>query len=510
MENYLVFLRSIVELLITPRFLLLMAIFVVIGILLGALPGISVNMSLILALPLTYGMDTRTAMVVLLACYNGAQTGGLISAIMLNIPGTSSAMTTTFDGHPMALKGEGGRALGVGILTSVVGGTISFLLLIFLTPVIAKFAINFGPWEYFAIGIFSLTMITAVVGDDMAKGFLAALIGMALAMTGTDSVTNVIRFNFGNHALDGGVTTTALMSGFFAIPELLKLVMKDKDETLEVLKAKKFKGYGISFKEYLSQWKNILRSAFLGAYTGVLPGIGSSAASVLSYSIGKKRNKDGHLWGTGCVSGIIASETANNACIGGALIPMLALGVPGSTSAGILMSSLNLHGITTGPLVFQKEVNLVYMMFAVCFVANFLVLILERLMLNGFIKVLTLPRRIIMVEVMAMCFIGAYSSRSNPTDLIIFVVGGFLGYFLQKAGVKRAPIVLGYILCDIVEKNFRRGMSMTQMNMTPMFTSPIAMAFLLVAAFVMVRTVIQNIKAKKTRKAGEEEPETNI
>ncbi|MCD8125672.1 MAG: tripartite tricarboxylate transporter permease [Lachnospiraceae bacterium] len=501
MGAFATFASSLGQLFTNPEWLLLMAVFTALGILLGALPGISVNMSLILALPLTYSMDTETAMCVLLACYVGAMSGGLISAILLNIPGTGSSISTTFDGHPMALKGEGGRAVGIGILTSFVGGGISFLLLIFIAPLIARVALQFGNWEYFAIGIFSMTMIIGVAGDDVIKGVIAALFGMCLAMTGTAPVDSVIRYNFGFHALDGGVTTTALMCGMFAVPELLKLAKNRDREQMERMQFNDFRGFGISFREYISRWKNVLRSAVIGAYTGLLPGIGGSSASLLSYLTAKKQSKHPEEFGTGCVDGIIASETANNACIGGAMIPLLALGVPGSSSAAIVLSALTLHGIQCGPLAFTNNSDLIYLIFAILFVSNIFMLIIERCVLKGYIRILSAPRNIIMVIVIMMCFMGSYGARNNFTDVFVFAIGGAIGYFLQNAGFQRAPIIPGYILSEIIEENLVRALSTSRGDVTAVFSHPIAMVFLVIAVISFASSIRKSIKAKKAAAA---------
>ena len=497
MDSYVIFYNSLVELLSTPQYLILMAAFVALGILLGALPGISVNMSLILALPLTYSMDTKTAMCVLLACYIGAMSGGLISAIMLNIPGTGSSLTTTFDGHPMALQGRGGEAVGIGILTSFVGGAISFVLLMLVAPIIARFALKFGPWEYFAIGVFSLTMIISVAGDNIITGVLAALLGMCFAMTGSDPISFTSRYNFGFPALDGGIPTAALMCGMFAVPEMLKLALDLDDETVEVHQAQKFSGFGIKMVDYLRQWKNILRSAIIGAYVGILPGIGGSSASLLAYMTAKNRSKHPETFGKGEVEGLIASETANNACIGGALIPMLALGVPGSSTAAIVLSALTLHGVQCGPLAFRMHSDVIYLMFAIAFVANIFMVVIERLMLNGYIRVLTMPRRIIMVMIMMMCFVGAFSARNNYTDVFVFVIGGTIGYYLQKVGIRRALIVMGYILSSLVELNLRRGLSISRGDFFRVFTKPIAVVFLALAALSFAHSVYKAVRRSK-------------
>lgn len=502
------FLSSLGAIFTNPTYLILMLVFVAIGILLGALPGINVIMALILALPLTYGMNTETAMVVLFACYTGAMSGGLISAITLNVPGTSSSIATTFDGFPMAKKGLAGRACGIGILTSFVGGTLSYILLIFVAPLMADLALKFGPWEYFAIGVFSITMIVTLSGDDIPKGLLASVLGMCLAMTGTDPIGNVVRYNFGNHALDGGVSMMAVMTGMFVVPEILKLASNLTETEAQITKVEKMRGYGITAREYLSKWKTILRAAAIGSYCGILPGVGGSSASLMAYMTEKNCSKHPETFGKGEVEGLIASETANNASLGGAVIPMLALGIPGSTAAAVIMGALTLHGVQCGPLVFSTHVDLVYLIFAILFVANVMMLVFERLILNGYIKILTAPRRIVMVVVMMLCFMGAYTASSNFTDVIIFVIFGTVGYFLEKGGIPRAPLILGYILTGIIEENFVRALSISGGSGMAIFSRPIALIFLAIAVFSLISQSRKQHKAAKKKKTEEQAEET--
>lgn len=503
MASFQYFGASLATIFSSPKFLLLIFAFTALGILLGALPGVSVNMALILSLPLTYSMNSETAMAVLISCYIGALSGGLISAITLNIPGTTSSIATTFDGSPMALRGEAGRACGIGILTSFIGGCFSYVLLMFLAPLMGKVALKFGGWEYFAIGMFSLAMIISIAGDDVWKGILASTFGMALAMTGPDPVSGIARYDFGISALSGGITTTALMCGIFAVPELLKLAANREDAQAEVMEVEKFKGYGISARELLLHWKNILRSSIIGTYVGVLPGVGASSASLISYMTAKNSSKHPETFGKGDIDGIIASETANNACMGGAMTPMLALGIPGSGATAILLSALTLHNVQCGPLVFTKNASLIYFIFAICFVSNLVMVIVERVVLKGYIKVLTAPRRIVMVFVMMMCIIGAYSARNSYTDIFVFIIGGVIGYAMKKAGVPTAPILLGYILSAIIEKNFIHAMQLSRGNYMDMFTRPIAVVFLILAAISLFDSIRKTVKASKVRKAAE-------
>ena len=501
MEGIRLFSAGLATIFSDPIFILLVILFVAIGILLGALPGISVNLSLILCLPMTYSMESKMAMTVLIACYVGALSGGLISAIALNIPGTTSSIATCFDGHPLARKGQAGRAIGVGILTSTVGGVISYIMLILITPLLAAIALKFGHWEYFAIGIFSLTMIIDISGEDVLKGVLASLFGMVLSCTGGDPINGATRYNLGMRALDGGIVMTALMCGMFAVPEIMKLAANWKDEALGRMKVEPFKGYGISAKAYLSQWWNVLRSALLGAYVGLLPGIGASSASLLAYSAARGQSKHPEEFGQGSYEGLIASETANNACMGGAMIPMLALGIPGSSAAAILMNALILHNISCGPLVFTQNGDLIYFVFALCLVSILVMCVIERVMLFGFLKVLGVPRRILMVIVALMCLVGAYSSRNNVMDIFVFAIGGTIGYFLQKVHIPSAPIILGFILGPIIEVNFARAYNLDRGHWENILHRPITMVFLIVAVLAFGNSIRKTRKAMLKRKA---------
>ncbi|MBQ8090984.1 MAG: tripartite tricarboxylate transporter permease, partial [Pyramidobacter sp.] len=263
------------------------------------------------------------------------------------------------------------------------------------------------------------------------------------------------------------------------------------------------RGFGIPLLEYAKHWWNVLRSAVIGAYVGLLPGIGDSSASLLAYMTAKNQSKHPETFGTGEIDGLIASETSNNACIGGSMIPLLALGIPGSSSAAIVLSALTLHGIQCGPLAFSQNSDLIYSIFAILLVANVFMLIIERGVLKGYIKVLTAPRRIVMVVVMMMCFMGSYSARNNFTDVYVFAIGGTLGYFLQKAGIMRAPIILGYILSSIIEENFVRALAMSRGNPMRLFNRPIAVTFLAIAVVSFCMSLYKALKKQKEKAARE-------
>jgi putative tricarboxylic transport membrane protein len=486
--------------LLSPSLLIMMFLGVFIGIMFGATPGISANMGIVLFMPMTFGMEPSRAISLLLSVYLGGMSGGLISAILLNIPGTPASIATAFDGYPMAAKGEAGKALGVGILTSFVGGLISFVALMFLSPLLANYALKFGPFEFFSVGIFSIALISSVVGDSVIKGLAASFLGMCLGFIGLGPLTRVPRMTFGLYALDSGIASISLMIGMFAIPELIKFATRSSDEVFQVVEYKRVKGFGISLVEYASHWKNVLRSSFIGIGIGILPGIGGNVSNLLSYIAAKNMSKTPETFGTGNIDGIIASETANNATIGGALVTMMALGIPGSTTTAILMSSLALHGINPGPTLFINHTQLIYTIFAALLISNIMMIVIESFGLNVFTRLITVPKHILLPIVAMMCFVGAYASSSSKFDVLTVAFFGIIGYFLQQSGFTRTPLILGFILAPIVETNLQRALQSFRMSFTPYFTRPISAFFFMVTVIFLFFNARKKMKGSKKGK----------
>ena len=487
--------------LLTPQMFIMMLIGVTVGIMCGGTPGISSNMAVILFMPMTFSMDASTGLAMLLAVYTGGMSGGLISSILLDIPGTPSSIATAFDGHPMALKGEGGRALGIGILSSFVGGFISSIVLMFLSPKLANVALKFGSFEFFSIALFSLTMIGGVVGKSFVRGLAAAFLGMCLSYIGLGPLSSQPRITFGYHVLDLGIESVPLMIGSFAIPELIKHFIADKEEQYERTAFNRVRGFGIGFKEYVSHWSNILRSLFIGIGIGILPGIGGSVTNFVAYSAARSASKHPEEFGTGCVDGIIATETSNNASIGGALVTMMALGIPGSGTTALLISAIQMHGINPGPTLFLRNPDLIYAIFASLLISNIIMVIVETMGINVFAKLLDVPRGILLPIVAMMCMVGAYATGYSMFNVGCVAFFGIVGYFLQKADIPRAPLVLGYILGPIVETNLQRSLQASKMSIVPFFTRPISLVFLIVT-FISTLLVVRQHKRQKAQSEG--------
>ena len=477
--------------------LILIFLGVGVGIIFGAIPGLTATMAVALFLPLTFGMHPVDGMSLLIGLYIGGVSGGLISAILINIPGTPSSIATTFDGHPMAEKGEAGKALGAGIFYSFLGGWFSFLVLFFIAPPLADIALKFGPPEYFSIAIFSLTLIASLSTGSTIKGLMSGIVGLLLSCVGTAPIDAFPRFTFGFHELDGGFNLLPALVGLFAITEILKTAESDIEIKLENIANYRIKGFGFSGKEFVQQLGNFIRSALIGTGIGILPGIGGGTSNILSYIAAKKMSKHPEKFGTGILDGVVASETANNASIGGALVPLLAMGIPGDTVTAMLLGGLMIHGLSPGPLLFTTSGNIVYGIFAALIVANFVMVLMEYFGIRFFVRLLKIPKHIMLPIIIVFCVVGAYGLNNRVFDAWSVMFFGVIGYAFEKWGFPLAPVILGFILGPIAETNLRRGLMMTQGNFLPFLTKPVSGAFLVIALASVVYSVIKERKQAK-------------
>lgn len=488
---------------LTPTGIFLMFIGVAVGIVFGALPGLSATMAIALFLPVTYAMASSDAMTLLMALFIGAISGGLISAILLHIPGTPSSVATCFDGHPMAKNGQAAKALGVGVVFSFVGTVFSTILLMFIAPQIAQVAINFGSFEFFSIAIFSLTMIATLSSGSMIKGVMAGVVGFMFSTVGTDTIEGSARFTFNNTNLKGGFDMLAVMVGLFAVGEIIGAAQTSrhtKEELTAQVSMKGIKGFGFTIKEFFSQGWNALRSALIGMGIGILPGIGGGTSNVLAYTVAKNYDKHPEEFGTGRIDGLVASETANNATIGGAMVPLLTLGIPGDTTTAMLLGALTLHGLTPGPLLFQNQADIVYGIFAAMLLGSVIMLFMEFFGLRVFVKLLSIPKYILLPCVFVLCVIGAYALKNNMSQVIACLIFGAIGFAFKKFDIPTTPFILGFILGPLAEVNYRRGMIRTQGSFLPFLTSPISAVFLGIALLVLAMYALKPLRLK--RKAG--------
>jgi putative tricarboxylic transport membrane protein len=399
----------------------------------------------------------------------------------------------------MAERGEAGKALGAGIFYSFLGGTFSFLVLFFISPPLANIALRFGPMEYFAIAVFSLTLIATLSSGSQVKGLLAGLVGIILSTVGAAPIDGYPRFTFGFYDLDGGFNLLPALVGLFAISEILKTAEAPVDVKSEEIKSFKMKGFGFSVKEFFGQMGNFIRSSLIGTGIGILPGIGGGTSNILAYIVAKKSSKHPEKFGTGVIDGIVASETANNASVGGALVPLLTMGIPGDTVTAMLLGGLMIHGLTPGPLLFTSSADIVYGIFAALIVANLIMLILEYYGIRLFVRLLRIPKMYLLPIIIALCVVGSFGLNNRVFDAWSLLLFGALGFALERFGFPLSPVILGFILGPIVETNLRRGLMLTKGDFTPFLTKPIAAVFLLIAVGSIVYPLLKSVffKAKE-------------
>lgn len=480
-----------------PQIFLLVTIGVAVGIVFGAVPGLTAVMAIALCLPMTYGLSPAAGLALLVALYVGATSGGLISAILLKIPGTPSSIATTFDGGPMMEKGEGAKALGVGIVFSFIGTILSIVALMFIAPYLARAALSFGPHEYFAIAVFSLTLIATLSSGSMIKGIFSGVAGFAVSTVGIAPVDAVRRFTFGQVELNAGFSILTVLVGMFAIAEIIKVAESSRaGGSIGAPVIAKIKGFGFSLKEFFGQLPNGFRSSVIGIGIGILPGIGAGTSNIISYIVARSRSKTPEKFGKGTIEGVVASETANNAGIGGAMIPLLTLGIPGDAVTAILLGGFMIHGIQPGPMLFITQGEFVYTIFAALILSAVMMLILEFWGLRVFIRLLAIPKHILLPVIVVLCAVGAFGLASRIFDIWTILGFGVLGYAFVKAGIPTAPFIIGFILGPMAETNFRRGLQLADGDATSFLTNPISGSFLALAGLSIAWQVYRMLRPR--------------
>lgn len=431
---------------------------VVAGTIIGALPGLTATMAIAILVPLTFSMSPTSALILMGAIYTGAIYGGAYSAILLKTPGTPSAIATTLDGYPMAKRGDGDLAITLACISSVVGGLIGAAFLLGLAPPLAKVALAFGPVEYFWLAIFGLTLISALSEGNLLKGLIGGCLGMLLTTIGVAEISADIRFTFGSRTLIGGIESVSALIGLYCIPVLIDLVATPARH-LKVTSDNR----GFRLREALSlTWRhkfNVLRSSVIGTIVGILPGAGGSIAGLVAYSEARRTSKNAANFGNGEPEGVQASESANNATVGGGLIPTLVLGIPGTPPDAVILGALLVQGVRTGPNLFTSgEGSIIYVFIAGLFLATLLMLPTGLLVGRyAYRFIITVPKAILVPTVAFMTIIGTYAIRNNMSDVVIMIVLGAIGWVLDRCGFKPSPIVLGLILSRIAEQGFVQG-----------------------------------------------------
>lgn len=456
---------------------------VALGLFIGSMPGLTAVMGVALLTGLTYYINMGNTLILLIGVYVGAIAGGSISAILIGVPGTGAAAATLLDGHPLALKGEAGQTIGLAAMSSVLGSLFSMAILFALTPLLSGFALKFTSIEIALLAIFGILICGSLTSEEMPiKGWISGLLGLLISFIGMDKVTGYPRFCYGNPNLLGGVSFISCMIGLFGVPQVLSVMESEAHRIIAPIK-----GSVIPKISYLIQKiKLILRSGLIGVIIGIIPGVGENVACFVSYDIAKKTSKEKELFGKGSREGVIAAETANNACVGGALIPLLALGVPGSPVTAVMIGAFLLHNIKPGPLLAFENPTIIYDVAAILLMASVVLGILNLSLARIMAKILQISPAIIMPVVAALCFIGAYAVNLSIFDLRIVLWVGVLAYFLKKMDYPPAPMALGIILGPIFDENLRRALMGTDGNILPFFTRPISLFLILACIFSVI------------------------
>lgn len=479
----------------TPWPFFMLFIGTALGIVVGAIPGLTGSMLIALTLPLTFYMEPFNAVVLLVAMYVGSISGGLITATLMRMPGTPASVMTTFDGYPMARSGRPGRALGLGITASFVGGLIAWMVLFTVTKPLSILATQFGPFEYFTLIMMAMVLIASVSEGSLVKGLISGLLGMLVSMPGVDPATGMPRLTFDWYMLNGGLQLLPVLIGTFAVSQVIKdcLNMGKLPDRAEVNN----RGVLMSLRDFKRHGVNMIRSSFIGTWIGILPGIGASIGSVVAYTTAKNLSKTPEEFGTGSEEGIIASEAANNATVGGALIPLIAMGIPGSVIDAILIGALSIHSIQPGPTLFLTNSDIVWGMIATALVANILMWILMTSSVRYIANLIYLPRSFVLPVVMMFCVIGSYALNNTMFDVWVMLAFGVIGFLLERAKIPLGPFVIGFVLAPLAEQKLRSGLMMTAGDISPIWTRPFPLAFTIIAILLLVWPIISDYRRKK-------------
>lgn len=470
------------------------------GIIGGALPGITGAMMIALTLPLTFNMEPANGLTLLLGMYVGAISGGLITATLMRMPGTPAAVMTTFDGYPMALSGKPGRALGLGITASFVGGMFAWVFLIILSEPLADVATRFGPFEYFTLVLMALVLIASVSEGSMVKGLLSGFLGMLFAMPGVDETAGgVPRITFGWYRLNSGLGLLPVLIGVFCVSQLISdiIAIERRPKATEI----STKGIFMTLQDWKDQAVNMIRSSFIGTWVGILPGIGANIGSVIAYTTAKNMSKTPEKFGTGFEDGIISSEAANNATVGGALIPLIAMGIPGSVIDAILIGALMIHNIQPGPTLFINNPDLVYIMMGAYLMANLLMFVIMMSSVGQISRMMFVPRAYLLPPILVFCIIGSFAVNNTMFDVWVMLAFGVLGFFLERSDVPLGPFVIGFVLAPIAEAKLRSGLMMTAGDFTPIFLRPLCLVFVLISVVLLVWPLYKHWKDTRKRRA---------
>jgi len=486
-------LSSYGDVVLNPQVMLMIFLGAIGGVLIGSIPGLTSTMGIALLIPFTYGMELIPSIGLLLGIFCGGMYGGSIAAILIRTPGTPAAAATVLDGYPMGQKGEAGRALSIALFASFVGGMIGAIIMTFLSPVVSKMALKFGPGEFFTLAIFGLSVIISISGKSITKGLMSAFLGLMLATVGMDKTSAYLRFTK-NPSLYEGMPFIPTLIGLFAISEVLLGIEK-------ILDSEKIKAVITSIlpsKEDIKKiMPSIVRGGLIGTFIGAIPGAGGDIAAFVSYSEAKRVSKYPEKFGTGVPEGIAAAESSNNGCSGGAMIPLLSLGVPGDSNTAVMLGAFIMKGIQPGPMMYVDHMDIVYRVFAAMIIANIAMLLVGMSGIRLFAKVISIDKQKLLPIILVLSLVGAYSINGNMFDAGLALGMGVVGYLLQKYDFPLSPILLALILGPMSESNLRRMMQIHDGNIFILFTRPICVVLIILAVGSLVSSVINQRKIQK-------------
>lgn len=464
------------------------------GITLGALPGLTATMGVALLVPFTFGLHMDASMGMLLGIYCGAMYGGSISAILVRTPGTPAAAATLLDGYPLGQRGEGSRALSMSLAASFGGGLIGCIIMTFLSPQVSTFALKFSTAEYFALAIFGLSIIISISGQSVIKGIMAGLFGLMLCTIGSDPISGFPRFIFGRMDLYEGPPFIPTLIGLFAVSEIfagvekIATTQKIQEKVTQILP---------SMADLKRCLPTIIKGGTIGSFIGSVPGAGGDIAAFVSYGEAKRSSKTPEKFGTGMIEGVAAAESANNGCTGGAMIPLLSLGVPGDSVTAILLGAFIIHGLQPGPLLYKDNIDIVYQVFAAMLVANVAMFIIGAIGVRFFAKIISVDKTILLPVILVLSLVGSYSMRNSFFDIYLTIGFGVVGYLLQRYGFPLSPILLALILGPMAESNLRRTLVISGGDPWIIFTKPIAVVLLILAVLSLVISLINQRRVAK-------------
>ena len=492
--------QEAIQQLFTPTGMFLILLGTSLGIFVGAVPGLTGTMLIALTLPLTYGANPQYALTLLISVYVGAVSGGMITSILLRMPGTPASIVTTFDGYPMAQKGNAERALGLGVMASFCGGIISWVFLVMLARPIALLSTKFGPFEYFSLVMMALVLIASIGGKSITRSLCSGFLGILLSMPGIAVATGQARLTFGIQELIDGFKLLPVLIGLFAVNQIFRDILDIKDESkMEVIETK---GVALRFKDLVDHGFNMVRSSVIGTWIGLLPGIGANIGSVTAYTVAKSSSKQPEKFGTGHDEGVVAGEAANNATIGGALIPLISMGLPGSVVEAVLLGALVIHGLQPGPRLFEEHPVMVYTIMGAMLLANIAMVVIMRYSMRGLAKISKIPRAYMLPVILVFCVIGSFALSNRLFDVWVMLGFGALGFILESNRIPLAPFVIGFVLGPIAEENLTSGLISSNGSWLPLVNRPIPLIFLLVALIMLFLPMIRSRISKRPQPGG--------